>query len=263
MSDVALVLRQTRYGLLTTARNPRVVVFNVLFPIVLLVLFNSIFASGNDKTTEFSGGEISTDAYFTAGIAAYAIMMSSFSTIAISLTTQRESGQLKRLRGTPMPAWTFIAGQMVRSIVLVVVMVAALLAIGHFAYDVEVRGETLVGFLVYVALGTATMAALGMALTVVAPTADAASTIAPFGAVMLAFVSGVFVPVETLPNWLEEVGRVFPLYHLADGLQTTMASGTTGTGLSGTNVAVLAAWGLGGLITAARHFRWEPQAARG
>ena len=55
------------------------------------------------------------EAYFTAGIAAYAIILQTFTSLAISLTTQRETGQLKRLRGTPMPAWTFIAAQIIRS----------------------------------------------------------------------------------------------------------------------------------------------------
>ena len=67
----------------------------------------------------------------------------------------------------------------------------------------------------YVVLGTATLCSLGIALTAFTPTADAASTIAPFSVVMLAFFSGVWIPVDQLPNWLETVGKVFPLYHLA------------------------------------------------
>ena len=259
MSDAALVLKQARYGLLESARNSRVIVFTIVFPIVLLVLFNSVFASGDDQTTRFAGGTISTDAYFTAGILAYAIVMSSFSTLAVGMTTKRESGQLKRLRGTPMPPWTFIAAEVLRSIVLVVAMAVVLLLIGHFAFGVELPGDTVVGLVVYVALGTATMATLGIAITVFLPNADAASTVAPFSAVILAFVSGVFIPVEQLPGWLEEIGRVFPLYHLAEGLQTTLLSSVGGTGLSAGNVAVLAAWGIAGLSIATRHFRWEPQ----
>jgi ABC-2 type transport system permease protein len=262
VSDAAIALRQTGYGLRSLARNPRAVVFSLIFPVVLLVLFSSVFATGDSKTTSVGGLELSTDAYFTAGIIAYAIMMSAFSTLAISLTSQRESGQLKRLRGTPMPPWTFVVAQILRSILLVVLMVAVLILIGHFAFDVHVRGETLVGLIAYVLLGTATMCTLGIALTALTPTADAASTIAPFAAVLLAFISGVFIPVETLPNWLEEVGRVFPLAHLAEGLQTTFSASATGLGLSDENVAVLAAWGLAGLIVAARRFKWEPQAVR-
>lgn len=262
MSDLALVARQTAFGLRSTRRNPRAVVFTLAFPIVLLVLFNSIFTTGESKTTELGGDEIGLDAYFTAGIVAYAIMMSCFSTMAIALTTQRESGQLKRFRGTPMPPWTFIAAQILRSVLLVGLMVVVLLVIARLAFHVEVRGETLVGLVVYILLGTATMCTLGIALTTVTPTADAASTIAPFGAVLLSFISGVFIPVETLPNWLEEVGRVFPLAHLAEGLQTTFSENASGVGLDAGNVAVLAAWGLAGLVVAARAFRWEPQAVR-
>lgn len=263
MSDFSLTLRQTKYGLKSLGRNPRAIVFSLIFPVVLLVLFNSIFASGDSSSTRLPGGlDIDIDSYFTAGIMAYAIVMSCFSTLAISLTSQRESGQLKRYRGTPMPPWTFMAAQILRSILMVALMVVVLLLIGRFAFDVEVRAETLAGLAVYVLLGTATMCCLGIALTTVARTADTASTIAPFGAVLISFVSGVFIPVEELPSWLAEIGRVFPLAHLAEGLQTTFASSASGIGLSAENVAVLAAWGIVALLVAAREFRWEPQAVR-
>jgi ABC-type multidrug transport system permease subunit len=133
---------------------------------------------------------------------------------------------------------------------------------GHFAYDVSFPGDTFGGFVVYLLLGTATMCILGIALTAILPTAETAATVAPFSAVLLSFISGVFIPVDQLPNWLEEIGRVFPLAHLAEGLQTTLAPGATGSGLSGENVGVLALWALVGLVVAVRRFRWEPQAAR-
>jgi ABC-2 type transport system permease protein len=261
MADLGLAITQARYALLTAFRNPRTVVFQMAFPVILLILFNSIFTKGADETVTFSGGRITAAAYFTAGLAAYAIALSTFTNLAIGLTTQRETGQLKRLRGTPMPSWTFVAGQLMRSAVLVLIMVVALLAIGAIAFGVDLPAEHLVGLLVYAALGTAAFAALGTAVTVVTTTVDSASTIGPFTVVMLSFVSGVFISVDNLPNWLETVGKVFPLYHLADGLQTCLASGVGGTGLDGGNVAALALWGAAGLFIAVRRFHWEPQAA--
>ncbi len=83
-----------------------------------------------------------------------------------------------------------------------------------------IPGSTFPAFLLYVILGTATLCSLGIALSAFTPTPDAASTIAPFSVVMLAFFSGIWIPVDQLPNWLETVGKVFPLYHLALGLQT-------------------------------------------
>src|SRR5689334_10885573 len=134
MGDLALVARQTYYGLKTTRRNPRALVFSILFPIVLLLLFNSIFTSGEKNDVDVGGISLDLNTYFTAGLMAYAIMLNCFSTLVISLTAQRESGQLKRYRGTPVPSWTFIASLVLRSMVLVAVMITVLLALGSILY---------------------------------------------------------------------------------------------------------------------------------
>jgi ABC-2 type transport system permease protein len=262
MSDLALVFRQTYYGLKTTRRTPRAVVFALLFPIVFLFLFNSIFASGNTSPVDVEGKSLDLNTYFTAGLIAYAIMLNCYSTLIVSLTTQRESGQLKRYRGTPVPSWTFIASLVLRSIVLVALMVCVMLAIGAAAYDVTIHGSAAVGIAVYAVLGTATMCALGIAVSAFCPNADAAGTIGPFTAVILSFISSVFIPIDQLPQWLQEVGKVFPLYHLATGLQVSFGA-SSGTGLSADNVAVLALWAISSAVVAARSFKWEPQAARG
>jgi ABC-type multidrug transport system permease subunit len=108
------------------------------------------------------------------------------------------------------------------------------------------------------------MCALGFAVTAFTPTVDAASTIGPFSVVMLSFISGIWIPVDQLHSGvLEGIGKVFPLYHLADGLQTTLAHGAPGIGLSGDNVVSLVLWTAAAISIAARRFLWEPQAARG
>jgi ABC-2 type transport system permease protein len=261
VGDLTLVLRQTYYGLKTTSRNPRAIVFALLFPVVFLLLFNSIFAK-DSSTISVGGVELDAQTYFTAGLMAYAIMLNCYSTLIVSLTTQRESGQLKRYRGTPVPAWTFIAALVLRSMALVTAMVIVLLAIGAAAYGVDIHGTAIVGLIVYAVLGTATMCALGIAVSAFAPNADAAGVIGPFSAVILSFISSVFIPIDQLPDWLQQVGRVFPLFHLAEGLQITFGT-TSGAGLNGNNVAVLAVWAIGSAIVAARSFKWEPQSARG
>jgi ABC-2 type transport system permease protein len=261
MAELRLVLTQARYALLLTFRDPRAVVFGLAFPVVLLVMFNAIFVSGSNDTVHIAGATISADAYFTAAISAYAIGLSTFSTLVVGLTTQRESGQLKRLRGTPMPPWTFLVAMVLRSVVRGLMIVVALFLIGVIAFGVHVEAERLIGLIVYVALGTAAFTTLGMAVTAITSTAEAATAIGPFAVVILSFVSGVFIPVDQLPNWLESVGKAFPLYHLADGMQTSLVAGG-GTGLSGGDVASLVLWGLVGLAIAVRRFRWEPRAAR-
>ena len=263
MSDRTIVLNQARMAILVAMRTPRTVIFTAAFPLILLVLFNSIFNHGGKQTTTLpSDARISAEAYFTAGIIAYAVALSTFTTLAVSLTTQRENGQLKRYRGTPMPPWTFIAAQIARAGAQALLMTTLLLGLGAIAYGVPVPASTFPAFVVYVLLGTATMCSLGIALCAFTPNADAASTIAPFSVVMLSFISGVWIPVEQLPQTLEAIGKVFPLYHLALGLQTTLAPDASGSGLELGNVLVLVVWCALGVRIASRRFRWEPQTAR-
>lgn len=258
MSDLALTVRQTAFNLRGGLRNARAVVFTIVMPVVFLVLFNSVF-SGSNGTTRFNGATIDFAAYFTPGIIAYSIMLSGFNGLLIALTTNRERGILKRYRGTPMPPWVFLSAQILQTVVTMLAMAATIVVIGWAAYGVHPQRNALGAFVLYVLLGSATMCALGIACTRITTTADSASAIGPFATVILAFVSGVFIPVSSLPSWLRDVGRVFPLAHLAEGLQRTYSPATSGSGINATNLAVLAAWGLAALAVALRTFKWEPQ----
>jgi len=262
VKDRGIVLAQARMAILVALRTPRALVFTAVFPLILLVLFNSIFIKSGEGTTLPNDVRISAQAYFTAGIVAYAVALSTFTSLAVSLTTQRENGQLKRYRGTPMPPWTFIVAQITRATAQALFMTVVLLTVGALAYGVPIPTSTLPAFVLYVILGTATCCALGIALTTLTTTPDSASTIAPFTVVILAFFSGIWIPVDQLPQWLEAVGKIFPLYHLALGLQTTLSPNATGSGLDAGNVLVLVIWALAGARIAGKRFRWEPQAAR-
>lgn len=254
MSDVPLLLRQTLFNLTALRRSARALIFTVIMPVFLLVLFNSIIGDRN-PTTRLNGDRVDIRAYFTAGIIAYSIMLSGFSSIVISITTAREAGLLKRYRGTPMPSWVFLGAQILASVAQIVVMVVVLLAIGRIGYDVPIPSGGFAGLVVYTFVGTASMCALGLAITRFTPTVEAAGAIGPFSAVLLAFISGVFVTASSLPGWLVDVGRVFPLAHLAEGLQRSLA---LGRGIELGNLAVIGVWGIVGLAIARRGFRWEP-----
>jgi ABC-2 type transport system permease protein len=262
VSDRGIVLAQARMAITVALRTPRTLIFTAAFPLAILILFNSI--GGADGTTTLPDDvKLSYQAYFTAGIIAYSVALSTFTTLAVSVTTQRENGQLKRYRGTPMPPWTFIAAQILRSTAQALTMTALLLAVGAIAYGIPIPASTFPAFILYVVLGTATLCSLGIALSAFTPNTDSASTIAPFTVVMLAFFSGIWIPVEQLPHWLETFGKIFPLSHLALGLQTTLAPDAKGSGLDAENLLVLVVWAVVGIRLASKHFRWEPQAAKG
>ena len=177
-ADLAIVRTQGRYALITALRTPRTLIFSIIFPLILLVMFNSIFSKGANETHHFAGHTITAASYFTAGLAAYSITLTTFTALVVAITTQRESGQLKRLRGTPMPAWTFMVAQIARSLVLATAMTVALFALGVIAFHVHLRAASVVGIAVYLVLGVATMTALGIALTAFTPWLVLSSTLA-------------------------------------------------------------------------------------
>jgi ABC-2 type transport system permease protein len=258
MSDLGLVLTQTRYALISTSRNTRAVVFTLAFPVILLVMFNEIFISGTDTTT-VAGATIDGQSYFTAGMIAYSMGLLCFTQPLVMLTAQRERGQLKRLRGTPVPSWSFITAMVLRSVLLALVVGGVMLTMGVVFWSVDLTARTVPGILIMLFLGTTSLCALGVAMTAFTTTEDTASSIGPFTMVMLSFISGIFIPIDQLPGWLQEIGRIFPLYHLAQGLQLSVAGAKGGIGLNANDVASLALWGIAGIAVASRRFLWEPQ----
>jgi ABC-2 type transport system permease protein len=259
MRDIQLVLMQTRYQLISTARNRRAVLFSFILPAVLLVMFNSVFAPGNG-TVDLGGEHVGGHAYFTGGMLTYAILLSAFSQLAIGLVNQRESGELKRLRGTPVPAWTFIAATILRAVAVVASMAVVLILIARLGYGVRFSASGLADVVLFAALGTAALAGVAMAATALVTDVDSAGAVLPLIAVILSLISGIFVPIDQLPSGLEDIARIFPVYHLAEGLQMALGNAGAGT-LSGGDVLSLAAWGVLAAAFAARRFRWEPHAA--
>lgn len=255
MNDFSLSLFQTRYSLIGFLRNPRALVFTIIMPLFLMVILNTIFHG----LTRFIDAKTAA-LYYTPAIISYQMMLAGFNSLNLAIVTDREAGMLKRFRGTPMPSWVYLTGEIARTILVVICAVVVLVLVGVIFYGVRLSGSTAAGLTVYTLLGTATMCSLGLAVTRLCTTVDAASVVGPFVALILAFISGVFVPEALLPNWLFDAGRVFPLEHLSEGLRIAFASSSTG--ITAVNLGVLALWGAVGIMVALRTFQWEPLGRR-
>jgi ABC-2 type transport system permease protein len=96
-STARLSLNRTGLELKSFFRRREAVVFTFSLPVVLLIIFGSIFHG----TVGVTG--VSYRLYFTAGIIASGIMSTTFVNLGISIVLEREDGTLKRLAGTPCP----------------------------------------------------------------------------------------------------------------------------------------------------------------
>jgi ABC-2 type transport system permease protein len=251
---IKLLAHQTRYELLTFARNRAARFLTVLLPVMFLVIFVSVF--GNQHVGPY---HVKTSTYYVPGIAALAVLSAGFSNLVISIVAQRELGVLKRRRATPVPAGILIGARAITSLVTAAVVTVVVVAIGSGAYGVHVAAGGLAALLVTVGVGTLSLACIGYAVSGLVSRQDSAQPAVLAITLPLSFISGVYIPQVNLPGTLRQIAEVFPLEHLVAAMGRGFLPGSSGVAWG--DLAVVAAWGLAGLLLAARRFRWLPGVA--
>jgi ABC-2 type transport system permease protein len=258
MTTAHLVEHQFRYDLRSFMRNRQARMATMALPVIFLVLFVGVF--GNYTVREH-GVNLDSSTFYVPGVIALGIISASFATLVVTITAERESGVLKRRRATPVPAWVLIAGRTLTSITVALVLAVALTTIARIGWGVDLRAEAIPAVLITTVLGSVTFSCLAYALTTAITSADAAQPVVQAVLLPLYLVSGVFVPSPNLPGWLNDVARVFPVAHLADGLHHAFDPVATGLAMAWGDLLVLAAWAILGLAVAVRRFSWMPSSA--
>ena len=252
--DLVLVIRFARYANRTFWRNPAAAFFTLFLPVFFLVLFSALFGS---EPLDINGHHVSSATFTTVGIITFSVVSVCYTNLAISVTTARETGFLKRVRGTPIPPWTFLSGRILQSVLVALLLVVVCFGFGAIAYHVTVPGSTLPALIVTLIMGAAAFAALGLAVTALVPNSDAAPAIVNFSIFPLYFVSNVFIPISNPPQWLNALTRIFPIGPFNEAIKTAVVPPLGSTGFNGGDLLVLAIWGVGGALIAFRYFSWE------
>ena len=216
---------QFRYDQKAFWRNPASVFFTVMFPVVLLLIFATVFGG---QTVDVRGG-IKTTAYYVPAIITLSVISATMQSLAMSLVIAREDGRLKRGRGTPMPAWVFIAGRIGNSIVVALLMLALIAVIGRLLYGVgDSLGRSCRRSSSPSSIGAAAFCCLGIALTAAIPSQDAAAPIVNALLLPLYFLSGVFIPDDQLPSGVIHFADAFPIRHFFEAFFDAYVPGGAG-----------------------------------
>src|SRR5687767_3462473 len=120
MHDLVLTWRQYRLERRMFWRNPSAAFFNFLFPLILLALFGAVFA-GDQEALDV----------IVPGIAGMAVMSTTFTALAWSMTFLREQGILKRMRGTPLPPSVYLSGIALNALTNSVLQLALVIVAGR------------------------------------------------------------------------------------------------------------------------------------
>lgn len=257
-SDLSLVWQQIKYQNKIFWRTPVAAFFTLVFPLMFLVLFTAIF--GND---EIEGLNVTTAQFFAPGLAAFAAVSASYTNLAIGTAISRDNGILKRVRGTPLPPWIYIAGRIGSSIYLAAVAVIIMMGVAVAFYGVSVYGRTLAAVIVTFFVGVGCFAALGMLVAALAPNGDSTPAITNATLLPIAFISDIFIPTDNPPAWMELLGNFFPLRHFASSFRDAFDPTLTGSQFHWGSLGYMSLWGVVAVVLAVRFFKWEPSKGSG
>jgi len=244
---------QVRYVNTAFWRNPSRAFFTFAFPLMFLVIFTALLGNG---TVDLGPITVKQSTYYVAAMATFGVISACYTNLAMTTAFQRDSGLLKQIDGTALPSASFLLGRILHAMAMGALLVAITAAFGHFLYQAEIpTGLTLVQVLVMMVVGSAAFCALGLAVSAAVPNADAAPAIVNASILPLLFISGIFIPFgNDTPDWIQWAAKIFPVRHFALGMQ----AGFLGTPFHWSDVAVVAVWGIAGLVLAVRFFTWEP-----
>jgi ABC-2 type transport system permease protein len=252
--DLGLVGWQIRYEQRSYWRNRGRGFFTFVFPIMFLVIFATL-----DKGAHISSrGGIPYDDFFIPGILAYGVISVTFTNLAIGTAILRDEGVLKRMQGTPLPLWGYVAARIGSTSIVVGVMTIVVVGLGVTVWNLHFRLGALPGLVVTLLLGTAAFTALGIGITRFMPNAESGPVIVNLLIFPLTFISDIWFPTDQLPHVLQTIASIFPVKALANGLQYVFDPRYHGAGLSGYAVRTLAIWTVIGVYLMVRFLR-QPQ----
>lgn len=246
---MSLFWHQLRSEQLVFWRSREAAIFVFLFPLLLFALLTAIY-NGHIYGHPASWALL-------AGMLGYGAANTAFAGLALTLIARRELGILKRIRATPLPTGTYLAAVLV-SITIVFALQAALLFVLGRVLKSTPWPTHLLSLVLVLALGAAAFAALGVAITGFVRSLEGSSAALNLIVLPMAFLSGSFGERQRYPAALRAIGDVLPLKYLLDAVRATYLNGRE-IWDEPTAVAVLAAWGVFGILVAMRKFRWEPR----
>ena len=193
--------------------------------------------------------------FLLPGILGMSLMQLGLFGTAPQLVQLREQQVLRRIGATPLPRAILLASQVMLRLTIGAAQTALIILIGVLVFDVIIIGS--LALLAAVSLlGALMFIAMGYMVAGFAKTQESVNGITQMINFPMMFLSGIFFPLEFMPDWLRPVVNALPLTYLADALRQIMVGAPPVFSL-GVDIVVAIAWTIGCATLAVRFFRWE------
>ena len=251
MNDVRVAAAQVGYEQKAYWRNPMAAIFTFAFPIIFLLV-----VGGSAGPSRVPGYTLRYDQYVEVAKLAFGLIAACYTNLAMAICNRRETGVLKRMRGTPIAIGSYMAGLIGSVLIVVALLTVFVVGIGMAFYNLHFPFHPL-AVLVTLVVGIVTFCALGLAVTILVPNADAAPAIINGIYFPVVFISGVFYPLSQ-GSVLARIADWFPIFHMIRALVSAFEGGP-GSGLQPHDLFVMLVWAAAALVVTARRFKWEPR----
>ena len=256
-TELRMLGRQTRHELVSLRRTPITLILSIGLPLLFFVLLSALI--GNEVVDPTQGVRLVQ--FLAPGMASFGVVMATFSFLAVGLAEARANGVIKRQAGTPVPRWVMIGGRMGAALVLGLTSTALVITTGVLFYDLVVPRRSMAAVLVTLLVASACFSALGLALAMSLPTMQLTLAVSNGVVIPLAFVSDMFMVGAQMPPALSTIGWLFPLKHLTALFSDALNPHLTGSGFELDHLAVIALWGLLGVVVATVQLRRDEDRA--
>lgn len=255
-SAVAQIAHQAKYELLIYIRDPLARGFTIALPVMLFLLFGSIF---RHESFTYEGTTVSGLSYYLSRMIVLDVVGSTLSNLVINVVNKRESGALKRRRASPVRTSALIGGDVITSEVSALSITVVLVLIGLLAFGVRLNGTGIAVVLLVAIVGTACLCAVAYAVTVFIKSQESAGPLVMLIMFALNAVSGIYIPETLFPSWLRDAAQVLPIRPLATAMQAAVDPATNGgRQFAWPDLLIVLAWGVAGVLFAVRRFSWAP-----
>lgn len=247
-SGARMLAHQARFELRAALRNRVYLGFTLAMPLIMLVTFSVLLGQ---ETIEALA--LAYQAFLVPNVVVLGLLSSCFASLGILLAIRRGTGELKRVRGTPVPPWVVLAAPALNAALVGCCSAVLVVATGRWVFGVDL--PAIGPFLVLLLVAPPCLAAMGIAIATFVQRPENGPAVTNIVMWPVTFVSGTFTFVEP-GTWLHRLSQALPVRHLNDAALATFPAG--GGTVRVSSLVVLVAWGLVGAVVAVRRFGWDP-----
>ncbi len=208
------------------------------------------------KTSSVSSGadNLSTADFLLTGMIGLSVAQGGLFGM-VELVDMRKRGLMKRLRMTPANMGLYGLASLLVRFLLGIVQIVILTLIGVLGFGANLHINPFTLLIVFFA-GSLVFNAMGYLFSSFSKTMEAYMGMANLTSMLMMFLSGVFFPIETLPEWLQTIPAMLPLTYFVDGMREAMIYASSAASSSfWIGIGIMLLWGIVAFVTGAQVYR--------